>query len=122
MDFVREFKDAPEFKDGWYYRLADGYPWIGPFVTEHMAGRARAHVTSSARDIRPKPQWLKNLHVRRPWTSLPDTATRRPRVQDVFGKRTYGPGSSADAIKRLPSTTAARTVRPSRVPRSARYA
>lgn len=59
MDFVREFKDAPEFKDGWYYRLADGYPWIGPFVTEHMAGRARAHVTSSARDIRPKPQWLK---------------------------------------------------------------
>lgn len=56
MDFVREFKDAHEFKDGWYYRLADGYPWIGPFVTAHMAARARAHVTSH---VCAKPEWLK---------------------------------------------------------------
>lgn len=56
MEFVREFKDAREFKDGWYYRLADGYPWIGPFVTAHMAARARAHVTSH---VCAKPEWLK---------------------------------------------------------------
>jgi len=59
MDFVREFKGAHDFKDGWYYRLADGYPWIGPFVTGHMAVRAREHVTSNARDICSKPPWLK---------------------------------------------------------------
>src|SRR4029077_6172794 len=57
MDFVREFKDVRGFKDGWYYRLTDGYPWIGPFVTEHIAGHARAHVT--ARDVCSEPQWLK---------------------------------------------------------------
>ena len=56
--FVREFKGAREFKDGWYYRLSDGCPWIGPFVTEHMAGRAREHVTSNARDVWSEPPWL----------------------------------------------------------------
>lgn len=59
MDLVREFKGAPEFKDGWYYRLADGHPWIGPFVTGHMAGLAREHVTSNAQDVWSKPPWLK---------------------------------------------------------------
>lgn len=59
LDFVREFKGAHEFKDGWYYQLADGYPWIGPFVTELMAGRAREHVTSNARDVWTQPPWLK---------------------------------------------------------------
>jgi hypothetical protein len=53
---VREFKAVPEFKDGWYYRLTAGYPWIGPFATEHVAGRARAHVTSH---VSAEPQWLK---------------------------------------------------------------
>jgi len=59
-DFVREFKGARGFKDGWYYRLTDGYPWIGPFVTEHIAGHARAHVTSNASwSEQSEPQWLK---------------------------------------------------------------
>jgi hypothetical protein len=58
-DFVREFKAARGFKDGWYYRLTDGYPWIGPFVTEHVAGRAREHVTSNAKDVWSEQPWLK---------------------------------------------------------------
>jgi len=57
-DLVREFKDSREFKNGWYYRLADGHPWIGPFMTEHIAGQAREHVTSSVREVAAKP-WLK---------------------------------------------------------------
>ena len=57
--FVREFKGARGFKDGWYYRLTDGYPWIGPFMTEHIAGHARSHVTSNARNVWSEPQWLK---------------------------------------------------------------
>lgn len=57
-NFVREFKEARGFKDGWYYRLADGYPWIGPFVTEHIADHARAHVTSNIRDAWSEPPWL----------------------------------------------------------------
>lgn len=59
MEFVREFKDAHGFKDGWYYRLGDGHPWIGPFVTAHMASRAREHVTGNVQDVQSKPQWLK---------------------------------------------------------------
>jgi hypothetical protein len=59
LDFVREFKGARGFKDGWYYRLTEGYPWIGPFVTEHIAGHARAHVTSNTRDVWSEPPWLK---------------------------------------------------------------
>jgi hypothetical protein len=58
-DFVREFKGVRGFKDGWYYRLTEGYPWIGPFVTEHIAGHARAHVTSNTRDVWSEPPWLK---------------------------------------------------------------
>ena len=58
-NFVREFKEARGFKDGWYYRLADGYPWIGPFVTEQIADHARAHVTSNIRGAWSEPPWLK---------------------------------------------------------------
>jgi len=59
-NFVREFKGMRGFKDGWYYRLTEGYPWIGPFVTERIAGHARAHVTSNVRDVWSEPpQWLK---------------------------------------------------------------
>lgn len=56
---VREFKGVRGFKDGWYYRLTDGYPWIGPFATEPIAGHARAYVTSNYRDVWSEPQWLK---------------------------------------------------------------
>jgi hypothetical protein len=33
--------------DGWYYRRGStsSYPWIGPFVTEHVARQVREHVT-----------------------------------------------------------------------------
>ena len=37
-------------KDGWYYRLGSGstYPWIGPFVTEHVARQVREGATGGA--------------------------------------------------------------------------
>lgn len=58
-DFVRKFKGARGFKDGWYYRLTAGYTWIGPFMSAHIAGHARAHVTSNIRDVWSEPPWLK---------------------------------------------------------------
>jgi hypothetical protein len=57
-NFVREFKGARGFKDGWYYQLTNGHSWIGPFVTGHMAECAREHVIRNARDLWSEPEWL----------------------------------------------------------------
>jgi hypothetical protein len=36
--------------DGWYYRVGSGprYPWVGPFVTKHVATQVRDQVTGGA--------------------------------------------------------------------------
>lgn len=71
-----------KFPDGWYYRLGSStsYPWLGPFLTQHVAERVREGATGgswgTAKRAHAKTKDLSAVEEALGWTPEPEVVER----------------------------------------------